>query len=335
MKRIVITDEFFEGAVSLEKIAGGIKPWRVPYDRQQLVFPVDEDGTMGETCAGVRLRFATDANQITLAVAPHAVRRLFDLTINGQLIDSVAAEPGAEAAIFEYLPTGQKTVEIWLNNICPVVVRGILVDKGASVASVDRQRRRWVTYGSSITHCADAHSPARTWPAVVARRLDLDLTCLGYGGNCHMEPMLALMIRDLPADYISLKVGINIQAGGTLSVRTFRPALIGFVQIIREKHPVTPLAVISPVISPPREDEPGPAGMSLKDVRTEVQDAVKRLTEAGDRCIRYFDGLELLGAGDVEKGLQDDLTHPNGDGYEMLGANFLKNVHGRFALTGS
>ena len=335
MKEIAIRDEFFEGAVSLEKTPHGIRPWRVPYETRELIFPVGESVMKCETCAGVRLRFATDAHQVTLAVDPHEGRRIFDLTINGALIDSVVAESGVESVTFEHLPAGEKTVEIWLSNNNPMVVRGIVVEEGALVAPVDRQRRRWVTYGSSITHCADAHSPSRTWPAIVARRLNLDLTCLGYRGNCHMEPMLALMIRDLPADYISLKVGINIQSVGTLSERTFRPALIGFVRIIREKHPVTPLAVISPVISPPREDVPGPSGMSLKYVRAEVQDAVRLLTEAGDRCIRYFDGLELLGAGDVEKGLKDDLTHPNGDGYEMLGENFLKNVHGRFSLTDS
>ena len=68
--------------------------------------------------------------------------------------------------------------------------------------------------------------------------------------------MIARMIRDLPADFLSMKVGINIQGGNTLNERTFRAAIIGFVQIVREKHPDTPFAVISPIYSPPRETTP-------------------------------------------------------------------------------
>ena len=33
-----------------------------------------------------------------------------------------------------------------------------------------------------------------------ARTHNLDLTCLGYGGQCHLDPIVASMIRDLPAD---------------------------------------------------------------------------------------------------------------------------------------
>ena len=50
---------------------------------------------------------------------------------------------------------------------------------------------RWITYGSSITHCRTAASPAATWPALVARARGLKLTALGFRGQAHADPMIA------------------------------------------------------------------------------------------------------------------------------------------------
>ena len=114
----------------------------------------------------------------------------------------------------------------------------------------------------------------------------MDLTCLGYGGNCHLEPMIARMIRELPADFLSMKVGINIYGSDSLNVRTFQSAIIGFVKIVREKHPDTPFVVISPIFSPPRETTPNAVGFTLEDMRQEVAEAVQVLrTWAMSTCI--------------------------------------------------
>src|SRR5690625_5496041 len=101
-------------------------------------------------------------------------------------------------------------------------------------------------------------------------RLNLDLTCLGFSANCHMEPMLSRMIRDLPADFISLCIGINIMGGSTLSKRTFAPAFIGFIQTIREKHPTTPRAIMSPVYCKEREEKENKVGLNLVIMRAEI-----------------------------------------------------------------
>ena len=220
-------------------------------------------------------------------------------------------------------------VELWLPPGHEVRVAALSLDDGASCEVVADPRPKWVTYGSSITHCSGAHGPARTWPAVAARLKGLNLTCLGYGGNCHLEPSVALMIRDLPAEVISLKIGINIYGASSLSPRTFRPALIGFVRLLREKHPTTPLAVVTSIVSPPRETVKNAVGFTLQEMRGEIEDAVKRLRDCGDENIRCFSGLELFGADLVADYLPDEL-HPNGDGYELLGRRFAEQVLSRY-----
>ena len=150
----------------------------------------------------LRLRF------LPLGPVPESTLREvfhFDLTIEGELVASEPAAPGAEEVVFAGLPAGDKVVELWLLQEVPVAVVALESEKPCT--PVADERPRWVTYGSSLTHCVRAHSPARTWPAIVARRRGLHLTSLGFGGQCHLDGMVGMLIRELPADYITLKIG--------------------------------------------------------------------------------------------------------------------------------
>jgi hypothetical protein len=55
---------------------------------------------------------------------------------------------------------------------------------------------------------------------------------------------VARMIRDEPADIISLKLGINLHNMTSATHRTFAPMALGFIQTIREGHPITPILII-------------------------------------------------------------------------------------------
>lgn len=327
MTQVPMTEQFVHGAISCQRGDGWLRPWRLPCGQLDL-FPSPDNNLVNAAgaAAGVRVQFVTDADHFELHSEPHAGARLFDLTCNNELLATVSLPPGETCVRFEGLPPGTHPYAVWLSQSAPVALRSLGVPDGALLEPVTDHRPRWITYGSSITHCGAAHSPARTWPATAARIGDLALTCLGYGGQCHLDPMIARMIRDTPADIISLKVGINIQGGSSLSLRTFKPALIGAVQIIREKHPDIPIAVISPIISPPRETTPNLVGLSLTMMREELADAVARLQSAtGDRNVHYFNGLDLFGI-DLAADYLPDLLHPNGDGYEIMGRRFAQQV---------
>ena len=78
-------------------------------------------------------------------------------------------------------------------------IRGLEVEAGACVAPAADDRPLWVTYGSSITHCAWVAGPTDTWPSIAARRLDWRLTCLGFNGACHLDPLVARAMAALAA----------------------------------------------------------------------------------------------------------------------------------------
>ncbi len=325
MSDVPLVDALFRGAVSLEHRAGWVKPWRVPY-RDVALFPPDGLGGKAEIPAGVRLEFDSQTTAVTVGIVPSTQPTALDCVVDGRLVESRTIPPGESTARLEGLDPRRKRIAVFLPHTVPVRLTGLSVDVGADAESSVRDRPRWITYGSSITQCAAAASPAQTWPALVARRHGLDLTCLGFGGQCHIEPMVARMIRDRPAELISLCLGINVYGGASLGPRTFGAAVLGFVRIVREGHPGVPVAVISPIFSPPRETVPNRVGLSLIAIREEVGQAVATLRSCGDPDVHYVDGRELFGEEHAEH--LPDALHPDAEGYRILAANFSRLVAG-------
>jgi len=282
------------------------------------------------TPAGVRLSFCSDAPSVMLDTEPFRAAGNIDCLCDGEIVSTVDFKEGQTQIVFDGLPGKAKRIEIYLPHVVPTRVRNIIIRAGASLLPINDRRKRWITYGSSITHCGAAASPSQTWPALAARSQDVHLTCLGYGGNCHAEPMIARMIRDLPADFISLKLGINIQGSGSLNPRTFQAAIIGFVQIVREKHPDIPMAVISPIISPPREETDNAVGLSLQKIRREIEDAVGKMQAHGDENLFYVNGLDIMGPDETHH--LPDALHPDAEGYRVMAQRFERAVFSQVTL---
>ncbi|MEK3722648.1 SGNH/GDSL hydrolase family protein [Paenibacillus sp. FSL H8-0034] len=323
MQTIEINEEWFRGAVSIEKNAIGLRPWRLPHDQLSL-FASQLAEKAGET-AGVRVAFMSDSTSVELHVAMTDIDIWFDIVIEDELVDTKTLIAGEEICLFTNLPDSMKRVEIYFSPKAIVIVKALKVDDGASVNPLPNNQPRWVAYGSSITQCSAAESPALTWPAIVARNKGWDLTCMGFGGQCHLEPMVARVIRDLPADVITMCLGINVMGGNSLNIRTFRSAIIGMVSIIREKHRCTPLFICSPIYCPHRETDENLVGMTLVTMRKEIQEAVNILTSYGDSNLTYVDGLDIFGEAFVDK-LPDQL-HPNAEGYKIMANHILGKMN--------
>jgi len=317
----------WHGQISLEQTEDYTRPWRIPFEKRGLF--AGDLANRAATQAGVRLSFHSNTSQVKGSILPYEAPQNIDLYVNGEYFATADFTDHTNFA-FENLPDGENLLEFWLPQRGNFALQTLELDDAATLTPYDDTRPRWIAYGSSITHCGEAASPSFTWPGVVARGRDLNLTCLGYGGQCHLDPLMACVIRDHEADYISIKAGINIYGSGSLNSRTFGPNLIGFVQIIREKHPTTPIALASPIYSFDRETTPNAIGWTLQDYRDAVRKAAQTLEENGDAHIVYIDGLDLYNA-DLGHLMPDNL-HPNADGYKALGQNFLQ--HGAPKLFG-
>ena len=242
--------------------------------------------------------------------------------------------PGPVGTVrFDGLPDTMKDVEIWLpwNEATELVA----LRTDAPVEPVpDSGRRVWLHHGSSISHGSNAASPTTTWPALAAAAGGVDLVNLGLGGSALVDPFTARVIRDTPADLISVKLGINVVNHDAMRLRVFGPAVHGFLDTIREGHPDTPLLVVSPICCPIHEDVPGPERAELqrrtgsgsrppatrprcaagKLTLNVIRDELARIVAAAaepDPHLHYLDGRELYGAADNAVLPLPDELHPD------------------------
>ncbi len=329
-----------DGHVDLRRRAGSIQPLRIPSAEAPLYDPFNR--WVASAAAAVRLRFVTDSRRLALTVNQRLVpptppafetRGLYDLYIDSELAQRALASGGAmidpdgtlsgeEAAqlTFDDLPPGEKHVELWLPQAATVSITGLAIDPGARLDPWPDTRRRIVFHGSSITHCMEAAGASAGWPAVAARLAGLRHLNLGWGGSCLLSGLAARILRDQPADAIVLKLGINVWPDGALRERTFLDSAHAMLSIIRERHAQTPIAVVSPIFSPGREDDGDNGGLSLGRMRDLLAQAVETRQAMGDANLRYLSGLALFGEADAAD-LPDDL-HPNTEGYRRMGERF-------------
>jgi len=285
--------------------------------------------------AGVRLQMRTDAEAVRLPIENASPERAAtaDVLVDGELhsrTDITAGPSRLDVA----LPAGSHEVQIWLPQAALIRV-GAAVVEGATTVQPVPAGLRWTTYGSSITHCAQAHGPSQTWPALVARQWDWDLTCLGFSGQCHLDPIAARTIAATPADVVSLCLGINIYGNSSFNERSLAPQVAGFIDQVRDAHPGVPIVVITPIASPDREDTPNEAGMrqggelhseglTLGQIRQTVAE-VTAAAQVADPDLHLIDGLEVLGADEAH--LMPDGLHPDGTGYELMATRLAPRLY--------
>ncbi|MDY0812236.1 GDSL-type esterase/lipase family protein [Kitasatospora purpeofusca] len=357
------------GALDLETTPAGVMPRRLPaWTKEQYQDPSVFGGTVMPS--GVRLVFRTDARVLEFEVLTSTGQLdgdpeprptgMLDLRVDGALVGRrrsplghvlrmagpgapqrlVPGEPGTVR--FDALPAGMKTVELWLPQQTPTELVAVRAD-GEVLAPLPDGRPRWVHHGSSISHCLEADGPTGTWPVVAASLGGAEVTNLSQPGNDMLDPYVARTIRDLPADLISLETGVNIVARVGFRLRTFGPAVHGFLDTIRDGHPDAPLLVVSPVSCPALDGCPGPTAvgrdgritalgdpadvalgaLTLQVVRDELARIVAA-RQAGDPHLHYLDGRELLGPAEV--GDLPDGLHPSAAAYRRMGERFAAHA---------
>lgn len=360
------------GALEHEVTSRGLLPWRLPAAaRRQTTDP--GVARVAAEPSGVHLDFRTEATDIVLLT--HPTRELtgdeavdaavYDVVVDGELYaqlrapvqgvgttrrgdpitGEVASTGGADARIeLPPLPPGTHDVQIWLPHEERTELIGLETDAELS-PSVAAGKTRWLHHGSSISHGFAVSHPTGTWPVVAARTAGVRLTNLGLAGQAMLDPFTARTIRAAEADVISLKLGINITNGDTMRLRTFIPAVHGFLDTIREgRHAQTPLLLISPLHCAIQETRPGPLQMELLEsgrrftsmgspedvasgkltlqvIRRTLREIVEVRRE-DDPGLHFLDGLELFGEADEAELPMSDQLHPDTEAQLRIGRRF-------------
>ena len=374
LRPVPITADLIHGALDFESTERGLVPCRLPaWAREQ------SDGQLLSAQAqpaGVRLAFRTTSTSVELrlhrtypafrGVAPRADCHV-DIVVDGRIERQIETSCGTRMTIdpasgyvevdegpaqtirIDNLPHRDKTVEIWLPHYERIELVSLRADEAVEPVSFD-SRPRWVHYGSSISQGSNATAPTRTWAARVARAAGFELTNLGFSGSAMLDRFVAQVIRDRPAELISVKVGINLVNAGAVRTEELAPLLTTFLDTIREGHPDTPLVVVSALHCAIHEDTPGPAATDFGDgeirylatgaaedvaagkltLRTarEVIAEVVAARRTHDPNLHFVDGLTLFGADDETAHPPADRLHPPEDAHAVIAERFTEALSG-------
>ena len=330
--------------------------------------PFDDIARWANMPSGVRLRFKTTSDSIFLAI--HAYRLTiaelveekglaqFDLLVDGKSVQTKSVEKGGEIRLtmdgpkvtqqewikgeeeiieFSGLGSEMKEIEIWLPSSAIISI-GSLEVNGEILAPVKDSSKVWAHYGSSISHCLEAERPMNIWGVYASRLLGLNFQNFALAGEAHVDGFVARSMIAIKPDYISLKLGINVVNADSMRERAFVPAVHNFLDIIRETLPVVPILLISPIICPFHEVNPGPTligptglyseprahvlnfgALNLPRIRTLLEEIVDR---RNDTNLHFLNGLQLFNEDDVT--MMPDQLHPNAEGYRLMGERFTK-----------
>jgi len=373
-----LSQALVRGAAELETTDRGIRPHRLPawvragYADPQLL-------AMEAQPSGVRVAVRSSATRVELVLHPSRIayrgvsrpRGAVDVFVDGRLRLSEVLDGGdvteidlqtggaqlvpgpAHTVVLDGLSHGEKDIEFWLPHNESVELIGLRSD--AAVAALPDGRPVWIHYGSSISQGSNAATPGEVWTSVAARRGDVALRNLGFGGSALVDPFVARVIRDAPADLISVKLGINVVNLDAMRLRAFVPAVQGFIDTIRDGHPDVPLILISPIFCGIHEHTPGPGAidpaslgsgqvkflatgeagdeaqgrLTLSVIRRELRSLAER--RADDPNLSYLDGTALYGQPDSDALPLLDGLHPSGAAHRLIGERFADYA---FASTG-
>lgn len=213
-----------------------------------------------------------------------------------------------ESALVGSMEPGEKECLLYLPLFDRVDRLEIGVEPGSRIVPMENPfRHRIVVHGSSITHGAAASRAGMSYPALLERRTGLYVINLGFSGQCTMQPEFAAYLADVEADAFIFDCFSNPRA------ETIRERFDTFVDIIRAKHPATPLIFLQTVVR-----ESGNFNTHLREaerLKREAAEARLRARMPLDPHLYFVDPGDLLGD---DHNATVDGTHPTDLGFDRM-----------------
>lgn len=325
-----------EEVVDLED--GGVGLRRIP---ESVRWHVNE-GCRYKMCqpASGEIRFVTDDGnaKVTLSVAPETeddeIRAVIfygdfqhgaPIHIGGRERRTLEIEPNPQLA---RLPKRVRESLIFSPDVIRIMLRGSPVafygaeGRGIRPPKPDElPSRRLLTYGTSITHGANASLPHLSYAAQLARRLRADLINLGSGGSAHCEPQLADYIAARGDwDIATLALSVNMMGFANDEFYERVAYMVKTVASADTTRPVACVTLYSYYGDWGLETEEIHKKGTSADKRQALRDAVAAADQPNLHLIEGQDILVDIG------GLTPDLIHPADNGMIQMGENLARRV---------
>ena len=214
-----------------------------------------------------------------------------------------------EAAIVSDMAEGEKLCLLYLPLFDRVDRLEIGIDDGSAIAAAENPfRRKIIFHGSSITHGAAAGRAGMSYPSLFGRRTGLHAVNLGFSGMSTLQPEFAAYLADIDdADAFVFDTFSNPDA------KTIEERFDRFVDIIRAKHPRTPLIFMQTIRRETRN-----FSTRAEQFEARKQSAAERAVRERmkrDKNIFFIDSADWLGD---DHAATSDGTHPTDLGFDRM-----------------
>ena len=260
--------------------------------------------------AGVMLRFRSDTEEIRVHVKYNKVDRWDHMPCTGYMgfdlyIGSSNAKFYHKTARFnwqdnEYTavlfgPDMEKKIREFTIHF-PLYAHPEVFEVGLSKGSVIAEPEPWqdsrpiVIYGTSIQQGGCASRPGMCHSNIMSRMLNRPFVNLGFSGSANGEPEMAHVMAKVnnPAMFI---LDFDANAG----IGRLKQNLPGFIDILREKHPNTPILLISRLLYA-AEIAGNVEYDSIRQEFTKIHlSELEKRRQMGDFNIHFLDGSTLYG----------------------------------------
>jgi hypothetical protein len=287
--------------------------WRLPKSAKPTV--PKAVWSRGVAPDGGRIRLTCNSTRLAIRVqATHQHKKpcFFDTFVNGRYAGSVNAigTQRVDLVCFEGKERNWKDITVYLphNQEARIFAVGLDADTKLKPTPAFTLKRPIVCYGSSVLQGTGAAHPSKTYPAAVARRLNLDFVNLGFGGAGKAEADVVALVNQLDACCYLFDLG---KSYGAAEPERYNRML----DTIRASHPDVPIFCMTPIYSTKEEKEPEYKKRS-EDLRSLMRQAATDRRQAGDKLMFVVEGLDLFGAAD--KDLLADPAHPNDVGNDRM-----------------
>jgi len=219
----------------------------------------DEVWALASNCAGMVVRFATDASELkvrwTLTSSSLAMNHFAATGVSG--VDLYVNYRGHWRWVAIGRPSAQENESTLVSNLTPekrefmlylplyngLKVLDLGIPKDAKIEGLPvRTTKPVVFYGTSITHGGCASRAGMAYPAIIGRKLDIPHINLGFSGNGKCEHEVADLLAELdPSVYV-------IDPLPNMAEDTVDGNIRYLLKTLRAAHPNTPVILVESVV---------------------------------------------------------------------------------------
>lgn len=213
-----------------------------------------------------------------------------------------------ESLIVGYMEEGIKECLLYLPTFDRVNVLEIGVEESAMIETLDNPfAHKIIIKGSSVTHGASASRPGMTYPARFGRENGFYVCNLGFSGRSKLQKEYAYLLADAETD------AFIFDAFSNPSGEVIRKNFNEFVDIIRAKHPDTPMIFMQTERRESRNFNM--RSEEFESVKQTAAEEVVRERMKTDKHMYFIDSDGFLG--DDHDGTVDG-SHPTDKGFTHM-----------------